>query len=371
MAELFGRSIRRGDLERHIGRMDQVAGARAFVFDDGPARGMRGIDLWTGSGLELTVLPDRGLDIGPAQFAGRSLAWDSATGQVRPERFEPAGFGWLKTFQGGLLTTCGLRHFGAPDSDEGGESWGLHGRASSLAAEDVAVERGWEGGDYRIRVRGRIVEAEVFRPTLVLERTIETSLGSRTISVRDRVTNAGYATSTAMLLYHCNLGWPLLSEKSRLLVNAESVAPVTDHAAATAERCFQMEPPAEGYKETVYQIVPAAGPDGLCRAALVNPDLDGGMGLLIEWPKATMGWMAEWKMMGEGVYVLGVEPCNCPFPPRAKLRDRHLMPVLKAGESFESGVTFRVLLGTDELAELQEQVGTARPRRSRAGKRSR
>ena len=360
MPEIFGKPIKPADLADRVGCIDQVAGARQFVFDDGPARGMRGIDVWTGSGLTFTVLPDRCLDIGAARFSGRAIAWQSATGDVRPERFEPDGFGWLRMFHGGLVTTCGLRHFGAPDGDEGGQMWGLHGRASSLAAQDVAVERTWEKGEYVLRIRGRIVEAEVFKPAVVLERTISTALGSREIRIDDRITNAGHQPTSAMLLYHVNLGWPLLSEKSRLLVNYSAIRPVTDHAAAAIENHRRMLPPTPGIKELVYTMEPRAGRDGLCRAALVNPNLDGGTALSLAWPKKAMPYVMEWKMMGQGEYVLGIEPANCPFPPRAELRKRGLMPMLRPGESFDAGLVIRIHRGREELRALEKAVGAAR-----------
>lgn len=221
------------------------------------------------------------------------------------------------------------------------------------------MERGWEGGEYRIRIRGRVAEAEVFKPTLVVERTIATGLGSRAIEVADRVTNVGFETSPAMLLYHCNLGWPLLGPESRLWVNTASVKPVTEHAAKALAKHREMLPPTAGFEEMVYTMDAKADGDGLCRVALVNPSLAGGVGLAIEWAKATMPYVMEWKMMGEGVYVLGIEPANCPFPPCAKLRERGEMPTLKAGESFESGVTFRVCLGAEELADLEKAIGAA------------
>jgi len=358
MPNIFGRSYRPADVAARVGRMDQVAGARPFVFDDGPARGMRGIDVWTGSGLGFTALPDRCLDIGQCRFAGRALAWRSSTGDVRPERYEPQGFGWLRMFHGGLVTTCGLRHFGAPDADENGESWGLHGRASSLAAEDVAIERAWEGGQFVVRIRGRVTEAEVFKPAIRLDRTITTSLGSRSIRIDDRVTNVGYQASTAMLLYHVNLGWPLLSEKSRLLVNYTSIRPVTDHAAKALASHREMLPPTPGIKELVYTMEPKAGRDGLCRAALVNPDLDGGLAVSVAWPKAAMPYVMEWKMMGQGEYVLGIEPANCPFPPRAALRQSGKMPMLGPGESFQAGLVLSVHVGAAELRALAKAIGS-------------
>ena len=356
MPDLFGLPMTPENVAARTGRADQVAGARALVFDDGPARGSRGIDVWTGSGLTFTVLPDRGLDIGPASFNGAALAWQSSTGFARPERYEPAGFGWLRTFGGGLLTTCGLRHFGGPDADESGESWGLHGRASHLAAEDVAVERRWEGGQYVLRLRGRMVEAEVFKPAVVLEREITTALGSREIRIADRLTNAGSEPTTAMLLYHINLGWPLLAEASRLWVSAASIKGVTDRAESHVGEHAAMLPPTAGFQEHTYSLVPNAGPDGLCTAALANPALAGGTALSVTWSKAEMPFLAQWKMMGQGVYVLGIEPCTCPFPPRADLRKRGLMPMLEPGQSVAAGVTIRVHTGADELAALERRI---------------
>ena len=355
MPNLFNQSLTAAQLAERVGRMDQVAGARPFIFDEGPARGMRGIDVWTGSGLAFTVLPDRCLDIGSARLGGRPIAWESSTGPVAPERFDPEGLRWLRSFHGGLLTTCGLRHFGAPDTEDG-EAWGLHGRAAHLSAEKVAADCAWDGDVYRIRIRGHVREAEVFKPTLVLERTITTALGSRTIEVADRVTNAGYARSAAMLLYHVNLGWPLVSESSRLLVDVASVSGVTDFAESNVRAHCEFQPPTAGIEEMCYQIVPKAGDDGLARAAIVNPDLGGGLAVSVTWTLDTLPQMAEWKMMGQGTYVVGVEPMNCPFPPRDALRARGEMPELDPGESFETTVTIGLHRGTDELADLNATV---------------
>ena len=364
MAELFGRRWTAEELSERVGRMDQAAGVRAFAFEDGPARGMRGLDVWTGSGLTFTVLPDRGMDIGAAHFAGRSLAWESSTGPVSPERYEPQGLGWLRSFYGGLLTTCGLRHVGAPEEDAG-EVWGLHGRVSHLSAQDVSVQRGWEGDAYRIRLRGRLVEAEVFKPTLELDRTIETHLGSREVRIADRVTNTGFAKSTAMLLYHVNLGWPLLAEGSRLLVSADSVEPRNARAAAGTQEYAEMRPPTAGFEEQVYLMDPRADARGQCCAALVNRDLDGGLAVSLSWPKATMPCLTQWKMMGRGTYVLGIEPCNAPLWPRERLRREGRMPELEPGEAFETGLSVRIHVGPRELAVLEAGFGQGKSRNGR------
>jgi len=120
-----------------------------------------------------------------------------------------------------------------------------------------------------------------------------------------------------------------------------------------------MLPPTPGYREMVYTMVPKEGPDGLARAALVNPDLDGGFALSVAWPKATVPYVMEWKMMGQGTYVLGIEPANCPFPPRAALRERGQMPMLAPGQSFDAGLTLAVHCGAEELKRLEQTIGSA------------
>ncbi|MHB8279267.1 MAG: DUF4432 family protein [Candidatus Humimicrobiaceae bacterium] len=53
------------------------------------------------------------------------IAWRSSTKETSPVYYESKGFEFLRTFYGGLLTTCGLTHIGAPAKD-GNEELGLH-----------------------------------------------------------------------------------------------------------------------------------------------------------------------------------------------------------------------------------------------------
>ena len=126
-----GNPLTRRELFRRIGRLEQVAGIEPFVFDDGPARGVRAFRFRTGSGLTFDVVPDRGMDVSFAEHGGTPLAWLSPNGVVAPSFYEPQGEGWLRSFPGGLLVTCGLRNVGPPGEREG-EELGLHGRASKL-----------------------------------------------------------------------------------------------------------------------------------------------------------------------------------------------------------------------------------------------
>lgn len=157
MPVLFGRDLDSSELRRLVGTESQVAGIRLVELADGRARGIRAADVYTGSGFRFLVLIDRGLDVGPAEHAGRPLAWvHPALGS--PALHERPGIGWLRTFGGGLVTTCGLTDYGAPD-DEGPEGFGLHGRASHLPGENVRVRQEWRGEDYILEIEGETRES--------------------------------------------------------------------------------------------------------------------------------------------------------------------------------------------------------------------
>jgi Domain of unknown function (DUF4432) len=213
---LFGRFITARELRRRIGRLDQVADIEPLVLDDGPARGVRALRVGTGSGLSFTILPDRGMDLGAAEHRGVPLAWLLHTGVVAPTFREPEGEGWLRSFNGGLLVTCGLQNVGPPGARDG-EALGSHGHISNTPALRVSHEARWDEEGCALEVRGEVREGRVFGANLVLRRTISARAGESRIRIEDIVENQGFEPQPLMLLYHMNLGWPLLDETARLV----------------------------------------------------------------------------------------------------------------------------------------------------------
>ncbi|NIM04338.1 MAG: DUF4432 family protein, partial [Armatimonadetes bacterium] len=158
MANLYGKPVKRKELDARVSRMGQVAGVRLATLEEGTSQGVKVADVHTGSGLNFTVALSRAMDIYAADYCGRALAWLSPVGLAAPAFYEPEGLGWLRTFGGGLLTTCGLTYLGAPDVDEG-EALGLHGRISNLPASRVCVSEEWAGEDYEMSIAGEVTEA--------------------------------------------------------------------------------------------------------------------------------------------------------------------------------------------------------------------
>src|SRR5436309_7722991 len=99
----------------------QVGGIDAYAIDEGPARGVRALCVNTGAGLRYRVLVDRGLDIDQAFFNQHSLTFLTHKGVTAPTRGLDRGPDWLKSFPGGLLTSCGPFNVGRGVNDNGEE----------------------------------------------------------------------------------------------------------------------------------------------------------------------------------------------------------------------------------------------------------
>ena len=308
MASLFGAEHSKTDLLRRVGDMSQVAGIRMGELADGPGRGVRTADFRTGSGLAFTALLDRGLDILWADYRGTSLAWCSSTGPVAPYYHEREGLGWLRGFAGGLVVTCGFTHYGNPSVDNG-EQLGLHGRAAYLQANHVSYGEGWQGDRYEMWLEGDVRQTVVFGENLVLRRRISARLGESVIRIHDVITNHGFKTMPLMLLYHCNLGYPILSETTELLISSE-VTPRDPDAAAELADHKRFAAPKAGYKPVVFFHTPAPDKQGRANVALVNRALGDGLGVYMRFPLDTLPYMAEWKLLDEAHYVCGLEPAT-------------------------------------------------------------
>jgi len=353
MAMLFGREQSRGEILEHVGDVSQVAGLRRTELVEGRGKGVGLVECRTGSGLDFTVALDRAMDIPFATYRGVPLCWHGPPGLTAPAFYEPEGLEWLRGFFGGLLATCGLQHTGAP-SDIPDDPHGLHGRIGTTPADTVALEQDWDGDDYVMRVRGTMRETRVFGPELVLERTITARLGERAFVIDDVVTNRAYEPQPHMILYHFNIGWPVVSDGSRLHIRAQSVEARDAEAEAGAEQWNRFNGPVAGYKEKCYFVTPEPDGEGKVTAAVVNDALLGGhgLGVALTYSNSALPKFVEWKMMGQGHYVVGMEPCNCLIYPRSRLVEEGLLPVLAAGESRRYTIEVRVVTGPEEIAAL-------------------
>lgn len=352
MARLFGRDYTKQELLQRIGSISQIAGVKEARFTDGYEDGVKAYFLRTGSGLNFTVVPSRGMDISNADWCGRSLGWISPTGEVAPQYYEPEGLRWLRSFGGGLLVTCGLTQVGSPTVDNGQEL-GLHGRVSNIPAYNISYGSEWQGDDYIIWVEGKVREASVFGENLVLTRRISTKLGADSLTIEDTVENEGYESTPHMILYHCNIGFPVVDGGSELISPTKSVTP--RDAGLSTQDYDKFDPPTPGFSERVYYHDMATGPDGTVTAALINRTIPGGLGFYVKYNKNELPFFTEWKMTGQGIYVVGMEPGNCHPEGRVKEREMGTLQILEPGEVRSYKLELGTLTTEAAISEVVEQ----------------
>lgn len=361
MAKLYGREYARSELMRKIGDISQVAGVKIYKLNDGNEEGVDAIDFRTGTGFSFTVLPGRGMDISHAEYNGQSLNWRSATGDIASAYYEPEGLGWLRGFYGGLLVTCGMTYAGAPCTDEGKEL-GLHGRMSYIPARNVWADGQWEGDEYIMWAQGKVREAVVFGENIVVTRRICAKMGESKLYLRDIVENLAYEPVPHMYLYHINGGFPAVDEGSILLSPTKTAAPRDADAQVNAQEYYRFQAPTPGFKERVYYHEMIPDSDGYVYTALVNKKFnDGqGFGFYVKYLKSQLPRFIEWKMNGEGIYVVGMEPANCLVEGRDKERAKETLQFLQPGEKREYELEIGVLANAEEIEALEKLINNLR-----------
>jgi hypothetical protein len=363
MPELFGREWSRHELSRRMGRLEQVAGIRLVTLGDGGGRGVRVLDVRTGTGFSFDVLVDRAFDVGRCELRGTPLAWTSAVGVEGPWYSEPEGLGFFRTFGGGLLVTCGIEHslFMAEDSaaqyhypPKQTETFGLHGRVSNRPARLVGYGERWDGDECVLWAEGETQVATVFGEQLVLRRRIEATVGESRLHVHDVVENVGHDRTPHMLLYHVNAGFPVVDEGSELLVAAKGVVARGDHA---TEGYRTLAAPTAGFVEQVFEHELGGEPGNTVPAGIVNRRL--GVGLYQVFRKDQLPHHFVWRMLGEGTYVIGIEPCTNRTAGRLDARERGELIELEAGESRSYDLELGALDGGDAIDAFADRVAAA------------
>ncbi len=206
-----------------------------------------------------------------------------------------------------------------------------------------------------MRVEGTVREAQLFGENVLLRRSIETRLGESTIRISDTVTNEGVDTTPLMMLYHFNLGWPLVDEGTTLLVNAQGMRPRDADAAAGIGAVQQCSHPEHGYREQLFYYDLHVDDEGYGTALLLNKRLALGFSLRIR--QAELPRFIWLKNMVEGMYMVGMEPANCHVEGRGKERERGTLQFLDPGESRSYSLLAGILEGETEIGRFVKQHG--------------
>lgn len=325
----------RAGLRARLGDLAQFAFCRLVTLEDGQGRGQRLIELDTGGGLSLDILPDRTLDLGQARFRGVPIAWIGPGGYRSPwlPGVPEHGHSPMERGLAGLLTTCGFEHARLPAPRERPPGFldaahPLHGSLPFTPADNVAATQHWDAEGGVLRVEGRVAQFMLDGPSYELRRRIEAPIGGAELRIHDVVENIGHAPAPLMALYHFNFGWPTIDEATRYeLRGADGVwrgEGLTAMGAAPARHV---------------DCAPAApGADGRAAARLVG----GAVGVTIAFDPAALPHVQSWRRTEPGLNVFSIEPITHRLAPRAELERAGEMRVLAPGETatFDFRLTF-------------------------------
>ena len=340
------KNLKKREMLRYVGDVSQLLGIKEYILVDGKSKGVRAYDVKNGSGLEFTILADRCLDIAGLSFKGINCSYIAKAGMVAPEYYDENGIGFLRNYLAGFLTTCGMRNVGSP-CEENGEYFPLHGRLANTPGEQVCASTEWVDDVPVFTISGQMRDARLFGENLVLSRKIVSKYGENKITLQNAVENLGFKREALMLLFHFNMGYPLLDENSILITPTAMLDPRDQEAIDGAAVSSECQPPTADYAEQVFYHDLNADNEGNTCVALINKKLE--IGVAIHFSKNQLFNFAQWKQMGEGDYVMGMEPCNCYVGGRVDPRNADVKEYLEPGEIRSFNLTIELLSGMEEI----------------------
>jgi hypothetical protein len=332
---------------------NQVGGIETSILDNGLGRGTRIAWINTGTGLRYKVVIDRALDIVDAFYNEHSLVWLSHGGTSVPRPDSDRGIEWIATFCGGLLTTCGLSSMGAPD-----EEHGLHGRISNIPAEiETIVQPDPANGKLDMSITAVVRETRVFGPNLELRRAISGTLGQPAIRILDIVTNKSNTAKPHMMLYHCNYGWPLIDDGTKIIYKGKCVSrstvpgdDVIFNSKHDYKTCCKPLESHRGGGEACGIIDIQPDRNGVCTTGLYNQKL--GLAVAMKFNKKQLPVLTNWQHFGFGEYVVGLEPGTNPPTGFKKAKEDKKLIMLAAGQSKAYELEISVLTDKKDIDKL-------------------
>ncbi|TWT32669.1 hypothetical protein Enr8_24740 [Blastopirellula retiformator] len=335
---------------------------RKWTMLGGMSQGVDVVEVTSGH-FRMRILPTRGMGVWDAHCDGVRIGWNSpVTSPVHPGLVpiaEPSGIGWLEGFNE-LLVRCGLQSNGAPEFDPQTHQllYPLHGRIANKPAQKVTAEITDDG---EIVIRGEVYETRVLAYNVKLTVEYRIGRGEKGFCLTDTITNLSAQSCEAQLLYHINLGAPLLAEGATAVLPAKKIVPRNDHSAGEIASWDRYRGPQAGFEEMVYFCENAAGSDGLTRTMLKSAS--GDRGVSVSYDATNLPCFSLWKNTAAEAdgYVTGLEPAtNFPNPRSFEGKQDRVVKLPPGGEvNFEIQLGFHE--GAESVAEMEQSIRSAAP----------
>ena len=284
-------------MNKYIGNRMQLFDVREYKFSNGKAEGTRAIDIWNGANLHFTILPDRCLDLFSVRYKNNNMAFHTPNGVVNPSYYNELGNVWLRSFAAGFLTTCGLKNYGGADGTN--PDLTFHGRIANTPCEQLSIDIPEDGSS--VTISGVMREAILFGSNMTLTRSITVKKGEDKIFVKDVIKNEGFKDTHLSMLYHFNLGYPLVSEKANIYLPSTKCHPFSASAKANPDAWNYFEEPSDDAEEMLFEHELSEKCFGID-----NPELN--TKLRINYLSPALTNFLEWRSCQSGNYVCGLEP---------------------------------------------------------------
>lgn len=329
-----------------------------MVLEGGRRSGVEILVIDTGK-IQAAILPTRGLSLWRARIDGIDCGWRSPVdGPVHPQWValsESSGLGWLDGFDE-LVVRCGLRNFGAPDFDPKTNrlAFPLHGRIGNLPTENLEIEL--DATHSLLHVRGRVAERRFLQYNLELMASYTFAIGSSSIAINDSVKNSSDTPTTMQMLYHINVGEPILNAGAKLHLGARRIVARNAHAADDIGTWDSYAAPKAGYEEQVYFSASAPAASGWATALLAAPN--GQIGFAVHYETKGLPYFTQWKntVSRNDGYVTGIEP-GTGFPnPRSFEIEKGRVVQLESQQSVSFNLKLEGIANKERVAELAKQL---------------
>ena len=328
------------------------------TLSSGASAGVQLIEIDNGR-MRLSVVASRGMGIHSATMAGERLGWNSPVrGPIHPNHvplMEPSGVGWLEGFDE-LMVRCGLESSGSAVHDSQGRLvFPLHGKIANRLAHSLRVAVDKAAGT--ITVHGVVDEIRFHYQKLRLITSLTTRFHGTEFGWRDKVVNLGSAPAVMQMLYHINLGEPLLAPGATLVAPIREVCPHDHYPDDPALRDYRVYPEAgatASQQSFFFDLL--ADEQGATQVLLKHPAQ--AKGVAIRFNKRELPCFTQWRNNVPGVdgYVTGLEPgTNFPNPrPFEQQHDR--IVALEPGGHWSAEAAMDWLTDSDSVAKAEARI---------------
>ena len=299
-------------MDKHISNFNQIALIKRYNLIGGKQDGLKVVEIDNGV-LRVLLNESKALDIMQLFHVGVNISYLSKNAFTKRETT------FLKRFEGGMLYTCGIDVIGGQAGYED------HGSFHNIPALITKCEC----DEDKIIVEAIVKDSELFGKNLVMKRRYETAVGSDTVTLSDTLINEGYRTEDYSILYHVNVGYPMLDEGARVVADTKTVTPRNEWARKNIDKAFIIEQPEDNKEETCYLLELNKN-----EVSVENDKL--GKKFTLSFDGEPLKHFVEWKSMASGDYALGLEPSS------SLLDDKFAFSKIQSGEKIKFSIRLKV-----------------------------